>query len=98
MARRSDDDLARRGSSGSRTLLAAGGFALALGATLVVFLTDNPQYLKVAVLAVTWACLLAAFAAARRTADRAAAAAREAQLRQAYARELNRKVAARQEY
>jgi hypothetical protein len=67
-------------------------------ATLAVFLTDNPQYLRVAVVAVAWAFVLATFAAGRRDTDRVAAAAREAELRQAYELELDREVAARREY
>jgi hypothetical protein len=96
MPRREDDDVAPR--PGARTLTLAGGFALAAAATLAVFLTDNPQYLRIAVVAVAWAFVLAAFAAGRRSTDRVAAAARELELRQAYALELEREVAARHEY
>jgi hypothetical protein len=81
-----------------RTLTLVGGFVLAVAATLAVFLTDNRQYLRIAVVAVAWAFVLATFAAGRRTADRATAAAREAQLRHAYELELEREVAARREY
>lgn len=76
----------------------AGGFALAAVATLAVFLTDNPQLLRVAVVAVAWAFVLATFAAGRRGTDRVAAAAREAELRRAYELELEREVSARREY
>ena len=76
----------------------AAGFALAVAATLAVFLTDNPQYLRVAVVAVAWAFVLATFAAGRRGTDRAAAAARERALRRTYEFELEREVAARHEY
>ena len=82
----------------NRTLTLVAGFVLAVAATLAVFLTDNRQYLRVAVVAVAWAFVLAAFAASRRGADQATAAAREAQLRHAYELELEREVAARQEY
>jgi Domain of unknown function (DUF6779) len=88
----------RAGLLNARTLLLVGGFALAVAATLAVFLTDNRQYLRIAVVAVAWAFVLAAFAAGRRGSDRATAAAREAQLRQAYALELEREVAARREF
>ena len=81
-----------------RTLLLAGGFALAAAATLAVFLTDNAVYLRVAVVAVAWAFVIAAFAAGRRDTDRVAAAARELELRRAYELELEREVAARHEY
>jgi len=99
MPRREDDDVAPRpGAPSGRTLLQAGGFALAAAATLAVFLTDNPQLLRVAVVAVAWAFVLATFAAGRRGSDRAAAAAREAELRRTYELELEREVAARREY
>lgn len=83
---------------GRRSLLLAGGFLLAAGATLAVFLTENAQLLRVAVVAVAWAFVLATFAAGRRGVDRAAAAAREQQLRRDYEAELEREVAARREY
>jgi len=103
MPRREDDDVARRAPAAprgprTRSLVLVGGFALALLATLAVFLTDNPQYLRIAVVAVAWAFVLATFAAGRRGSDRAAAAAREAELRSVYERELDREVAARREY
>jgi hypothetical protein len=99
MPRREDDDVASRpDASSTRTLTLVGGFALAVAATLAVFLTDNAQYLKLAVVAVAWAFVLATFAAGRRTSDRVAAAARERELRRAYELELEREVAARHEY
>ncbi|GAA3183374.1 hypothetical protein GCM10010531_41980 [Blastococcus jejuensis] len=103
MPRRSDADRGmaqapRFGAAGSRPVLVAGGFALAVLATLAVFLTDNPQYLRVAVVAVAWAFVLATFAAGRRGGDRAEAAVREAELRRAYEVELEREVSARREY
>lgn len=99
MPRRPDDD-ATGGSAvpGTRVLIGAAGFLLAAGATVAVFLTDDPQLLRIAVVAVAWAFVLATFAAGRRGGDRAAAAAREAQLRRAYEHELDREVAARREY
>jgi hypothetical protein len=99
MPRREDDDVAPRPDAPStRTVTFVGGFALAVAATLAVFLTDNAQYLKLAVVAVAWAFVLATFAAGRRTSDRVAAAARERELRRAYEVELEREVAARHEY
>ncbi|MGO8609452.1 hypothetical protein ACC848_41555, partial [Rhizobium johnstonii] len=74
---RAQDDAVARGPAvpARRVLVVAGGFLLAAGATLAVFLTDNPQYLRIAVVAVVWAFVLATFAAGRRGGDRAAAAA-----------------------
>lgn len=99
MPRREDDDVARRTAAPTRrNLVQAGGFALAALATLAVFLTENAQYLRIAVVAVAWAFVLATFAAGRRDTDRVAAAAREAELRRAYELELEREVSARREY
>jgi hypothetical protein len=101
MPRREDDVAPRPGTPSvpsTRTLVQAGGFVLAALATLAVFLTDNPQLLRLAVVAVAWAFVLATLAAGRRGADRVAAAAREAQLRRAYKVEIDREVAARREY
>jgi hypothetical protein len=99
MPRSEDDDVAPRpGPPNAQTLTLVGGFVLAAAATLAVFLTDNAQYLRVAVVAVAWAFVLATFAAGRRATDRAAAAAREAQLHRTYEHELEREVAARREY
>ncbi len=74
------------------------GFALAITATLAVFLTDDALYLRLAVIAVAWAFVIAAFSAGRRKTDQAVAEGRENELRQAYALELEREVAARREY
>jgi hypothetical protein len=98
MPRREDDFAPRPDATSTRTLTLVGGFALAVAATLAVFLTDNPQYLKLAVVAVAWAFVIATFAAGRRSTDRVAAAARERELRRAYEVELEREVAARHEY
>lgn len=76
----------------------SGGFALAVAATLAVFLTDNPELLRLAVVGVAWAFVLATFAAGRRSTDQVAAQAREAELRQAYEYELEREIADRREY
>ncbi len=99
MPRRQDDDVAGGPDvPGRRSLMVGAGFLLAAGATLAVFLTDEAQYLRIAVVAVAWAFVLATFAAGRRGGDKAAAAAREAQLRRAYEHELDLEVAARREY
>ncbi|MCV2489712.1 hypothetical protein OF117_10085 [Geodermatophilus sp. YIM 151500] len=109
MPRRQDDDVSwraegdrpSRGSrlpSSPRALLLAAGCVLAACATLAVFLTDNPQLLRVAVVAAGWAFVLATFAAGRRRADQEAAAEREAELHRVYERELDREVTARRQY
>jgi hypothetical protein len=74
------------------------GLVLAAGATAAVLLTDDPRYLRVALLAMCWAFVVAAFLAGDRRADQVAAAAREAELRHAYDLELEREVAARHQY
>ena len=99
MPYREDDVVAPRDPApANRNLFLTGGFVLAGAATLAVLLTDNPHILKVAVIGVAWAFVLATFAAGRRDTDRVAAAAREAELRAAYEAELDREVAARREY
>jgi len=74
------------------------GLVLAAGATAAVLLTDDPRYLRLALLAMCWAFVVAAFLAGDRRADQVAAAAREAELRHAYDLELEREVAARHQY
>src|SRR5215212_4016613 len=81
-----------------RTALLAGGGLLAVVATLLVFLTDDPDLLRVAVVAAAWAFVLATFVAGRRRSEQADAAGREAALRRTYEQELEREVAARREY
>ncbi|MCW2508496.1 MAG: hypothetical protein JWP68_1644 [Modestobacter sp.] len=84
-------------SSGRRGWLVV-GLVLAVCATAAVFFTDNPLYLRVALLAVCWAFVVAAFLAGNRRTDQVVAASREAELRHAYDLELEREVAARYEY
>ncbi|MFP5371479.1 MAG: DUF6779 domain-containing protein [Actinomycetes bacterium] len=99
MPNREDDAVAPRDAApANQNLLLTGGFALAGAATLAVLFTDNSHILKVAVIGMAWAFVLATFAAGRRDTDRVAAAAREAELRAAYEAELDREVAARREY
>src|SRR4051812_9431923 len=74
------------------------GVVLAASATAAVLLTDDARYLRVALLAVCWGFVLTAFVDGDRRADQVAAAAREAELRQAYAVELEREGTARHEY
>src|SRR4051812_3763660 len=81
-----------------RTALLAGGGLLAVVAPLLVFLTDAPDLLRVAVVAAAWAFVLATFVAGRRRSEQTDAAGREAALRRTYEQELEREVAARREY
>src|SRR5687767_5210592 len=98
MPLREDDVAPRTGAPDRRVLLHAGGFLLAVAATLGIFLTDNPQLLRLAVVGVAWAFVLATFAAASRSTERPAARARETELRRAHQYELDREAAGRQEY
>ncbi|WP_141242971.1 hypothetical protein [Geodermatophilus obscurus] len=56
-----------------RTTSLVAGFLLAVAATVVVFLTEDPQVLRLAVVAAAWAFVLAALVASRRTPDGASA-------------------------
>ena len=87
-----------RGGLAPRTVLLAGGGVLAVVATVLVFLTDDPDLLRVAVVAAAWAFVLAAFVAGRRSNEESDAAVREAALRRTYEHELEREVAARRQY
>src|SRR4051812_9879113 len=73
-----------------RTALLAGGGLLAVVATLLVFLTDDPDLLRVAVVAAAWAFVLATFVAGRRRRAETHAARREAGVRRTYQQELGR--------
>lgn len=100
MPRRQDDDPgwrpARRTGSASGALLL--GVTSVVVATLAVFLTSNPTYLRVAVIVAAWAFVGAAFLAARRRSENQLALAREGDLRRTYERELDLEAAARQEF
>jgi hypothetical protein len=74
------------------------GLVLAAAATAAVFFTENPLYLRVALLGVCWAFVVAAFLAGNRRTDQVAAAGREAELRHVYDLELEREVTARHEF
>ncbi len=65
---RGDGGSAGPASSGLRTAGLVAGFLLAVGATVVVFLTEDPQLLRLAVVAAAWAFVLAALVASRRSA------------------------------
>lgn len=72
---------------------------LAAGATAATVLTDDPQRLRLAVVAALWAFILLALAAPRRRTEAApVAGVGEDELRRAYEVELEREVAARREY
>lgn len=97
-----------------RTAGLAGGFVLAVAATVVVFATDDPQVLRLAVVGAAWAFVLPALATSRRmrapvrdrsapdgvelAAAERAAAEREAELRPAYPLHLERGTGARREH
>jgi hypothetical protein len=104
MPRRQDDRVPARSAPVAgrrvdlRTALLAGGGLLAVVATVLVFLTDDPDLLRVAVVAAAWAFVLATVVAGRRRSEQADAAGREAALRRTYEHELEREVAARREY
>ncbi|MGY1600825.1 DUF6779 domain-containing protein [Geodermatophilus sp. SYSU D00815] len=83
---------------GLRTVGLVAGFVLAVAATAVVFVTDNPQLLRLAVIAAAWAFVVAAFLAGRRRAEAVAAAEREDAIRRSYEHELDRTAAASREY
>jgi hypothetical protein len=82
-------------SGAARRVWLAVGLVLAGVATAAVFLTENPLVLRIVLLAVCWAFVLAAFLGGSRSSDQVAAAAREAELRAAYDLELEREVTAR---
>lgn len=81
-----------------RTIALGIGFLCALGASVVIFVTDNPQYLRIGILVALWGFVFAALAASRRQAEQAVAATGEIELRKTYELELEREVAARREY
>src|SRR5215207_9526715 len=83
--------------AGNRGWLVA-GLLLAAGGSAAVITTDDARYLRVALIAVCWAFVVAAFVAGNRRADQVAAAGREAELRHAYDLELEREVTARQQF
>jgi hypothetical protein len=74
-ARRAERPSSGRGTV--RTVALGTGLLLAAAATVAVFATDDPRYLRIAVLAACWAFLVAAFVAEGPRPDQAAAGGRE---------------------
>jgi hypothetical protein len=74
------------------------GFVLAVGATLALVLSNDPRYLRLAIVAALWAALIGAFLAVkyRKHAGSSEDAVAEAQA--VYELELEREVAARREF
>jgi hypothetical protein len=74
------------------------GFVLAVGATLALVLSNDPRYLRLAIVAALWAALIGAFLAVkyRKHAGNSEDAVAEAQA--VYELELEREVAARREF
>lgn len=89
-----DDSHGRR--AGRPWLVA--GLLLAVGATVVLVLSDDLRYLRLGIVAALWAALIGAFLAvrARKNAAHSEDAAAEAQA--VYELELEREIAARREY
>ncbi|MFF5990879.1 DUF6779 domain-containing protein [Prauserella flavalba] len=86
-----------RGHSSGRPWLAA-GFALAIGATLVLVLTEDLRWLRLGLLAALWAALIGAFVAVRYRKQAAATGQAAAQAQEIYELELEREIAARREF
>lgn len=74
------------------------GCVLVAGATAAALLTDDPRWLKGAVLAAAWACALALIAGTRPRAESEWTHERVQELRRTYELEVEREVAARREY
>jgi len=81
-----------------RTVALAIGFVCAIAASVTIFVTENAQYLRIAILVALWGFVFAALAAGRRQTEQAVAASTEVELRKSYEMELEREVAARREY
>lgn len=99
---RGDTDQAdRAGHVGGpgRIVALAVSVALAMFATGMLVLSDDPKVLRLAIVATLWAFLVATFAATRRhPADDEETPGADLELRRAYEVELEREVAARREY
>ncbi|MCP2332679.1 DUF6779 domain-containing protein [Actinoalloteichus caeruleus] len=91
----SDDE---RNRVGRGPVLWIGGCALALGATVLLLLSDDARLLRLGIVAGLWAALFGAFAAARYRREAAERADQSEELRRVYELELEREVAARREY
>ncbi len=81
-----------------RTAAVAGGFLCAVLASVTLFVTENPDILRIGILVALWAFGLAALAAGRRQTEQALAAGADLEVRKTYELELQREVAARREY
>lgn len=81
-----------------RKVALAVGFGCALGASVMIFVTDNPQYLRIGILVALWGFVFAALAAARKQVEDAETVTSELELRRSYESELEREVTARREY
>ncbi len=81
-----------------RGICLTAGAVLAVAAAAALILTDDPRYLKAAVFAAVWACVLALLASGRPRRDGEMSEDREAELRHTYQLEIDREVAARREY
>jgi len=81
-----------------RTVALAIGFVCAISASVALFITDNPEYLRIAILVALWGFVFAALAAGRRQTEQVLAASTEIEVRRSYELELEREVAARREY
>lgn len=81
-----------------RLTLLVFGCLLVAGATAAALLTDDPRWLKAAVLAAGWACALALIAGARPRTESEWSHERVQELRRTYELEVEREVAARREY
>ena len=81
-----------------RTVALAVGFVCAVTASITIFVTENPEYLRIGILVALWGFVFAALAAGRRQTEQVMAASTEVDLRKNYELELEREVAARREY
>lgn len=89
---------ARGSASTSLRVLLVLGFIVAAGATALVIVAKDVQWLRLATVLALWAALIAAFAVTRSRRDAKAAATREKEAHLAYQVELHREVSARHEY
>lgn len=81
-----------------RTVALGIGFVCAIAASVMIFVTDDAQFLRIGILVAVWGFVFAALAASRRQAEQALAISGEIELRKSYELELEREVVARREY
>ncbi|WP_166521366.1 DUF6779 domain-containing protein [Modestobacter roseus] len=97
-----DEPAGGRTVSPARALWGGVALGLAVLVTVAVVLTDDPVHLRVLLLAVCWAAVVAGLLLGKRSGDAGTAEGatgdREAELRHAYELELAREVSARHEY